>query len=212
MTDQQLQEQLQLLFQEKTFSPKDTGLTSRQINDWSDKGLLSDFRSSTPSWHKFSLAELIEVSAYRELRACGFPIENLKKLKKYFESDAPIVIHNNKISSSDFILAIIKACFIEEMGVMTNRDADFVEFFDNTTFKLKLSCKSLITTSLKSIIRSIPLLENNEILPTIKIDNIFNQPMYPYMRLVDSDFYTFQKEITKRKLADISTNNDVEFI
>jgi len=85
-------ERLKPLFVEKEFSIKDTGLTYRVINAWSDKGLLDHFQNKDGNWHKFSFSELVEVLIYKELREVGFSIEKLKELKEFLNDDCGIKI------------------------------------------------------------------------------------------------------------------------
>ncbi len=68
-------------FKDTPYSIRDTGLTSKVINDWSEKGLISRFRTEKWKWHKFSLLDLFEILLYKELRQIGFSIKKIKKIK-----------------------------------------------------------------------------------------------------------------------------------
>lgn len=77
-------EEIDSLINKKDFSIKDTGLSYRVINNWSEKGLLNHLRSTKGEWHKLTLLELIEVRIYQELKELGFSIKKLKRVKKAF--------------------------------------------------------------------------------------------------------------------------------
>jgi len=68
----------------KDFSIKDTGLSYRTINNWSEKGLISHLRQGEGKWHTLSLLELVEIQIYKELRELGFSIKKLTKVKNAF--------------------------------------------------------------------------------------------------------------------------------
>lgn len=68
----------------KDFSIKETGLSYRTINNWSEKGLISHLRQGEGKWHKLSLLELVEVQIYKELKELGFSIKKLTKVKNAF--------------------------------------------------------------------------------------------------------------------------------
>ena len=71
-------------FTKKLFSIKDTGLSYRTINNWSEKGLISHLRQGEGKWHTLSLLELVEIQIYRELKKIGFSIKKLTKVKNAF--------------------------------------------------------------------------------------------------------------------------------
>lgn len=83
---------IQDLFINKSFSIKDTGLTYRIINNWSEKGLINHFRKSKKEWHRFSFIQLVEISIYNEFRIAGFSLDKLLKIKR---------IINKKFKSPD---------------------------------------------------------------------------------------------------------------
>lgn len=104
------QENITDILKSKVFSIKDTGLTYRTVNNWSETGLLSHLRESEGKWHKLTIIELIEVYIYKELKELGFSIEKLKKIKNVFYDEQDndcitdkrylpeITIHKNEIS------------------------------------------------------------------------------------------------------------------
>ena len=72
------------ILRKKKFSIKDTGLTYRIINNWSEKGLISHLREKEGKWHRLNALELIEIHIYKELKEIGFSIEKMKKIKEDF--------------------------------------------------------------------------------------------------------------------------------
>lgn len=65
---------------EKKFTVKDSDITYRVINHWTEKGLLNDARADgSLGWRKFSLKDLLWLRILRELREFGLPLDKLKK-------------------------------------------------------------------------------------------------------------------------------------
>jgi len=93
-----LKQYVQDLFKNRVFSIKDTGLTYRIINNWSQKGLIDHFREADKEWHRFSFAQLVEISIYNEFRIAGFSLNKLLKIKE--------AINEKHISSSGNIIFI----------------------------------------------------------------------------------------------------------
>lgn len=107
-----LDQYIQDLFINKVFSIKDTELTYRTVNNWSEKGLISHFRKSDKEWHRFSFAQLIEISIYDEFRLAGFSLDKLIKIKKSINkkmrlSGRPVYISEIKYPVTPLTMALV---------------------------------------------------------------------------------------------------------
>lgn len=54
----------------------------RLINHWDSKGLIPPGRDSSKQWRKFSIMDMIWLDVIEDLRAFGFSIENIRKVKE----------------------------------------------------------------------------------------------------------------------------------
>lgn len=125
--------EITLLLKKKDFSIKDTGISYRIINNWSEKGLLSHLRVAEGKWHRLTFMELVEVHIYKELSKIGFSIEKLKKVKNAFYVDYGIkfLIDKNpdvffKLNSLNQTIAL--ALNGENICLVINSSADSVNF------------------------------------------------------------------------------------
>jgi DNA-binding transcriptional MerR regulator len=64
------------------YTLKDLGVSARVLQNWSDRGILPDKKREEDQNHKFNFVELIWLKLILELRLLGYPIENIKKVKK----------------------------------------------------------------------------------------------------------------------------------
>ncbi len=68
---------------EKMFTPKDLGISSRALHNWSENDLLMDKERAYDMNHKFSFVELIWLKIILELRGFGFPLKKIKTVKRW---------------------------------------------------------------------------------------------------------------------------------
>ncbi|MGE3799470.1 MAG: MerR family transcriptional regulator [Candidatus Kapaibacterium sp.] len=66
---------------EKLYTVKETDLTYRALNHWTELELLEDDREEGKGWRKFSMADLVWIRILTDLRYFGVPIEKLKRVK-----------------------------------------------------------------------------------------------------------------------------------
>lgn len=63
------------------FTHKDTGISYRVLNHWTDVGLIEDSRDDAASWRKLSLSDLVWIRILIGLREYGLSIDKLLKVK-----------------------------------------------------------------------------------------------------------------------------------
>lgn len=126
-------DEITILLEKKDFSIKDTGISYRIINNWSEKGLLSHLRVAEGKWHRLTFMELVEVHIYKELSKIGFSIEKLKNVKNTFyvnyESKSFIDENPNaflKLNIINYNIAL--ALNGENRHLVINSNADSVDF------------------------------------------------------------------------------------
>ncbi|MBU0472084.1 MAG: MerR family transcriptional regulator, partial [Nanoarchaeota archaeon] len=70
-------------FEKKYFSKQSIeGVSYRQINHWTEQGLIDDTRTKDSKWRKFSLIDLVWIHIIRELKEFGFPNNKIKIVKE----------------------------------------------------------------------------------------------------------------------------------
>ena len=124
------------ILRKKKFSIKDTGLTYRIINNWSEKGLISHLREKEGKWHRLNALELIEIHIYKELKEIGFSIEKMKKIKEdfykiYLEHKVLIKNEIQFIGVSYLEEKIINVLQGENLFLAITKDADAIFLEDN---------------------------------------------------------------------------------
>lgn len=66
-----------------------TGMSSRQINDWDDRGALPSARVGEAGWRRFTPREVFALAVCMELRQrFGLPVERLKFVLRFMLQDA----------------------------------------------------------------------------------------------------------------------------
>lgn len=76
---------LQVLANAK-FRMRHSPLTSRVLSHYEEKGLLYSTKEKTLGWRTFDAYELVWLEILDQLRAFGYPLENVKKIKEGFLS------------------------------------------------------------------------------------------------------------------------------
>lgn len=99
---QPLKEQLN----DKKYPVSKTDSSYRAINSWSEAGLLLEEDDRENGWRKFSFLDLIWLEIIKELRAVGFGLDDLSRLKK---------------------------CLFDNQYVETNGDTTFFAFYTSYT-------------------------------------------------------------------------------
>ena len=69
---------------DKTFGPKDLGISYRTIVHWDEKGLLSNEepKKEPNKWREFSFVEMIWIDLVEEIRSLGYTLPQMTLLKK----------------------------------------------------------------------------------------------------------------------------------
>lgn len=76
------------ILRDTKFSPKDTGISYRQLNHWSVERLIDDNREEGTGWRKLNLVDLVWLRVVKELREFGLSLENLRLIKENLTSPA----------------------------------------------------------------------------------------------------------------------------
>ncbi len=98
---------------EKKFTAKETDISYRTLNHWSEIGLIDDEREEGKGWRKFSILDVVWIHVISALRNFGFSMEQLLKAKtsllettyEFDDANRPSVLENMQISAFEFYLA-----------------------------------------------------------------------------------------------------------
>lgn len=66
---------------ERNFTNKSLGITYRELNHWSTKGLLFE-SNEFGKWRKFNILEMVWIELLKELRLYNFPLDTIQIIKK----------------------------------------------------------------------------------------------------------------------------------
>jgi DNA-binding transcriptional MerR regulator len=104
------------------YSSKDvhaaTGLTSRQLNDWDERGALPHERNGKEGWRRFSGRDIFTLMLCSEFRrTLGVPVERLKFLKEFMTQDG-----TNHLSAAINLMGVLGV----GVWVMTDFEDTFV--------------------------------------------------------------------------------------
>lgn len=88
------------LLAERIFTVKDTGLTYRVLNHWSEVGLIEDDRSDAAGWRKLSVADLLWIRILVKLREYGLSLDKLLRVQTcIFSGEIPERMMENAIGA-----------------------------------------------------------------------------------------------------------------
>ncbi|GAA0892579.1 hypothetical protein GCM10009122_22580 [Fulvivirga kasyanovii] len=73
----------------KELTKKDTGLTSRVINNWDEEELIDDEREIKTTWRKFSVVDILWISTIGDLKEFGAGTNIIRKVKQHLFSKLP---------------------------------------------------------------------------------------------------------------------------
>jgi DNA-binding transcriptional MerR regulator len=68
-----------MFFGVRKYKPSELGISARNINNWSDNGLLPSNKKK--GWHRFSLTECIWLKIIQNLRELNLPLDTIKNIK-----------------------------------------------------------------------------------------------------------------------------------
>lgn len=94
LRDNSKKEQYQIFtddLNKKQWRIKDTSVSNRTLNHWLNEEIILDTRIDGKGWNHFSTLELTWIRTIERLRAYGYPIENLKKIKKSLTQHSDII-------------------------------------------------------------------------------------------------------------------------
>jgi len=105
-----------------SYSSKDvhevTGLTSRQLNDWDERGALPHERNGKEGWRRFSGRDIFALMVCSEFRRnLGIPVERLKFVKEFMSQDGA-----NHLSAAIHLMGVLGV----GVWVMTDFEDTFV--------------------------------------------------------------------------------------
>lgn len=135
----ELKREIYKIMLSKTFGPKDSGLTYRQLVNWTHKGLLT---KKPQGWHKFSLLDLIEIKILNELRAMGLPLKKLKEVKILLEEASDEL--EALVGKAEFDLTLLLRGVVSTLQgtntfLVISRNADYVNILQDTLLAEVLS-------------------------------------------------------------------------
>lgn len=138
------------------FTVKDTGLSSRVVSHWAEKGLLPDGLKGEVGWRKFTITEMVWLKIAIQLRDFGFPLDKIVSIKKQ------IMIFNRENKTYPILDCYIsQACLDYDVYVviLTDGRADIATALELELAKRDLSFlrKSMFLISLKSILLELGL-------------------------------------------------------
>ena len=187
----------------KDFSIKETGLSYRTINNWSEKGLISHLRQGEGKWHKLSLLELVEIQIYKELKELGFSIKKLTKVKNIFynspeESAMPeIDVPYLKPNFIYLVENILDYLFGDKIYILISSNADNVLFVDESSLLEIFIENTLPTDKINRYYRNSLII--------INLKNIIEGAGIK-MKLPEKDLSVIVKAILKKEIADSEIN------
>ena len=81
----------------RKYKPSELGISARNINNWSDNGLLPSNKKK--GWHRFSLTECIWLKIIQNLRELNLPLETIKQIKEdlFHKTDLEHILENKEI-------------------------------------------------------------------------------------------------------------------
>lgn len=131
----------------RKYKPSELGISARNINNWSDNGLLPSNKKK--GWHRFSLTECIWLKIIQNLRELNLPLETIKQIKEdlFHKTDLEHILENKEIL--DFLKN-----FIQEKERET-----FTEIINSKELKEIISAQQL--TSLDSIVMDLIFTRSN---------------------------------------------------
>ena len=86
-----------MFFGVRKYKPSELGISARNINNWSDNGLLPSNKKK--GWHRFSLTECIWLKIIQNLRELNLPLETIKQIKEdlFHKTDLEHILENKEI-------------------------------------------------------------------------------------------------------------------
>lgn len=87
------------LLEQQDFTVKDTELSYRVLNHWSEVGLIQDRREEASAWRKLTIKDLLWIKILTKLREYGLSIEKLLKVR------AAIFTHNDPEQTLEFAIS-----------------------------------------------------------------------------------------------------------
>lgn len=173
------------ILKRKDFSIKDTGLTYRTVNNWSEKRLLSHLRETEGRWHKLTFLELVEIYIYKELKAVGFSLKKMRKVKSFLHSyrkkkeplEKIIIKGEVVLDRTVFSIIVISLLVLSEgkkMYLVISSDVKNIFFLDNLeltglvagngylTDKIQISGSSFVIINIRKILQKIGVELENE--------------------------------------------------
>jgi DNA-binding transcriptional MerR regulator len=91
---------------DKNFIPKDLGISSRALHNWSENNLLIDKERAYDMNHKFNFIELIWLLIIKELRVFGFPLKKIKTVKEFLVKEKTFAQFKNWNTDEEIIEGI----------------------------------------------------------------------------------------------------------
>lgn len=181
VTDNKLVTLLKGLFCKKSFSIKNTGLSYRVINNWSEKGLVNHFRKGKGKWHRLTFLELFETLIYKELKEIGFSIKKLLRIKALLNAKIDIPIPDPPPEINSFLsLSVAWTICGQNFFLLTNQEANRLQVCQDIHISSMISnvgfwerpgnsWNSLIVISMRTILDSmgVPYRINDEKFKTL---------------------------------------------
>lgn len=134
----------------------DTGVSSRVLNNWIEKGIIS-LKRNNHGWHQLGLFDLVYLRIIEELRKFGL---SLKQLRKVYKSLHELKDSNSRIpllefgSYISFYTAVDVFVLVFEDGfatIATESDIAFTKFNGMSPTFVKINLNLIVNETLKNL-------------------------------------------------------------
>ena len=134
-------------FEERKYKPSELGISARNINNWSDNGLIPT--SKKQGWHKFNLAECVWLKIILHLREMNLKLDAIRTIKEslFSKPDFAQIMEDHDIFKK-----------LEE-ALKENDYENTLEIVDSEEFKASLKEETM--TLLESIVIDLIVTRSN---------------------------------------------------
>lgn len=140
-------------FNEQKFTINEENISSRVLNHWYEKGIITDDRDNEKSWKKFSVSELVWIRIVLKLRNFGLDLNRINQVKEQ------IHLYSNKESFSKcplldfYILVAISSNIPIKFIVFESGQAEIVRQHDiDMANQLQLISEDFISIDLNKLL------------------------------------------------------------
>tara|TARA_B100001059_G_C17607376_1_gene462712 strand:- start:3 stop:797 length:795 start_codon:yes stop_codon:yes gene_type:complete len=140
-------------FNEQKFTINEENISSRVLNHWYEKGIITDDRENKKSWKKFSVSELVWIRIVLKLRNFGLDLKRINQVKEqiHFFSNPKNV---SKCPLLDFYMLVAMSSTIPiKLIVFESEQAEIVRQHDiDMANQLQLISEDFISIDLNKLL------------------------------------------------------------